>query len=484
MNIKIRLQLTILTVLCAGGIISLTVFMASRQMDANLVKVSLYAGLVRKISALDALKTDYLINPRERAHQQWQATYNSLGVLLKAIQPEDSTEESPVASLIQHYQELSQPPFQLLTTQATSIESNSFQQDLQKKLVRLLSVKFAIMFDEASRLVEERQKKIVASRRLANRAAMTVVVAMLALGVSALLLTSHRITRSIQKLHEGTILISHGNLNRRVEIKGADEIAKLAEAFNAMAQHLELDIAERKRAEEQLKSSYEQLRALSARIQSIREEERTTIAREIHDELGQALTGLKMDLSWLRKKIPEEELIEKTQSMLKLIDSTIQTVRKISTELRPGILDDLGLIAAIEWQAGDFQSRTGIKCEFNSSLEEVALEREVSTAIFRIVQETLTNVVRHANATQVNIKVGEEDGILLVEIEDNGRGITGKEISSPKSLGLLGMRERAHLFGGELEIKGTSGERTVVMVRIPLRTKDDRRNTKLIRHLS
>jgi signal transduction histidine kinase len=313
---------------------------------------------------------------------------------------------------------------------------------------------------------------------------MTVVVAMLALGVSALLLTSHRITRSIQKLHEGTILISHGNLNRRVEIKGADEIAKLAEAFNAMAQHLELDITERKRAEEQLKSSYEQLRALSARIQSIREEERTTIAREIHDELGQALTGLKMDLSWLRKKIPEEELIEKTQSMLKLIDSTIQTVRKISTELRPGILDDLGLIAAIEWQAGDFQSRTGIKCEFDSSLEEVALEREVSTAIFRIVQETLTNVVRHANATQVNIKVGEEDGILLVEIEDNGRGITGKEVSSPKSLGLLGMRERAHLFGGELEIKGTSGERTVVMVRIPLRTKDDRRNTKLIRHLS
>ncbi len=251
MSIKIRLQLTIVTVLCAGGIISLMVFMASRQMDASLVKVSLYTDLVRKISALDALKDDYLIHPRERGREQWQTTYNALGVLLEAIQPEDATEESRVASLIQHYQELSQPPFQLLTPQAASIESNSVQQDLQERLARLLGVKFAIMFDEASRLVEESQMKVVASQHMSNWAAMTVVVAMLALSGSVLFLISLRITRSIQKLHEGAILISRGNLNRRVEIKGTDEIAKLAEAFNAMAQHLGLDITERKRAEQE-----------------------------------------------------------------------------------------------------------------------------------------------------------------------------------------------------------------------------------------
>jgi signal transduction histidine kinase len=179
-----------------------------------------------------------------------------------------------------------------------------------------------------------------------------------------------------------------------------------------------------------------------------------------------------MDLSWLRKKIPEEELIEKTQSMAKLIDSTIQTVRKISTELRPGILDDLGLIAAIEWQAGDFQSRTGIKCEFNSSLETVELDRERSTAVFRICQETLTNVARHSYATRVIINVEESAGNLTLEVDDNGKGISESEISNPKSLGLLGMKERAHIFGGELNIVGTHGKGTTVTVKIPFDSRD------------
>jgi len=230
------------------------------------------------------------------------------------------------------------------------------------------------------------------------------------------------------------------------------------------------DITERKQAEEQLRSSREQLRALSAHLQSIREEERTLIAREIHDELGQDLTGLKMDLSWLIKRLPKnQELdVKKVESMLKLVDTTIQSVRRISTKLRPGVLDDLGLTAAIEWQTQDFQTRTGIECEFSSNLGEIDLDRDRSTTVFRILQETLTNVARHASATRVNIRLNEEAAGLVLIVEDNGRGITEREISDPKSLGLLGMRERALIFGGEVTISGAPGKGTMVRLRIPL----------------
>ena len=230
------------------------------------------------------------------------------------------------------------------------------------------------------------------------------------------------------------------------------------------------DITERKRAEEQMRSSSEQLRALSVHLQSIREEERTLIAREIHDELGQELTGLKMDLSWLIKRLPgnQELLVKKTESMSKLVDTTIQSVRRISTKLRPGVLDDLGLTAATEWQAQDFQDRTGIQCEFSSNLREIDLDRDRSTTVFRILQETLTNVARHASATRVNICLNEEAASLVLIVEDNGRGITEREISDPKSLGLLGMRERALVFGGEVEISGAPGKGTTVTLRIPI----------------
>jgi len=155
--------------------------------------------------------------------------------------------------------------------------------------------------------------------------------------------------------------------------------------------------------------------------------------------------------------------------MLELVDNTIQTVRRISTELRPGVLDDLGLVSAIEWQAHDFQDRTRIKCDFDSRLEEIKLDRDRSTAVFRIFQESLTNVSRHSEATGVNINLKADADTLILKIEDNGKGIKESEIFDPKSLGLLGMRERAILFGGNVEIKGIRDKGTTVVVSIPLR---------------
>jgi signal transduction histidine kinase len=227
---------------------------------------------------------------------------------------------------------------------------------------------------------------------------------------------------------------------------------------------------ERQRAEEKLQRSHAQLRALTTYLQYVREEERTRIAREVHDELGQALTGLKLDLSWLGKHLAKNgrPLRQKVDTMSAHIDATIQTVRRIATELRPGILDDLGLVAAIEWQANEFQTRTGIKCVVATTVTEAIWDQDFTTVFFRIFQETLTNIIRHAHATQVEVRLTEEAGRLVLVVQDNGRGITDEEISNTRSIGLIGMRERAALLNGEINFTGQPRGGTVVTVRIPL----------------
>lgn len=230
---------------------------------------------------------------------------------------------------------------------------------------------------------------------------------------------------------------------------------------------------EHRRAAEQLRESHEQLRALSVYLQKVREEERTRIAREVHDELGQALTGCKLDVSWIASKLPKDQkqLLHKTRELSAHLDSTIQTVRRISTELRPGVLDHLGLVAALEWQANEFQNRTGIKCDVVShdDLRERELEQDLSTTLFRIFQETLTNVIRHAGATHVTVHLKEGKSRITLHVLDNGRGITRTEISNTKSMGLLGMRERAALLGGTFKIgRLARGKGTRVSVAIPL----------------
>jgi len=246
-------------------------------------------------------------------------------------------------------------------------------------------------------------------------------------------------------------------------------LVQLADQLLAANTSRENEIIDHQRTEENLHRSTEQLRELSARLQSVREEERTRISRAIHDELGQTLTGLKMDVSWLQKHLDPQQpaLLEKTQAMSDLIDTTIQTVRRISTELRPGILD-LGLTATIEWQLQEFQSRTGIESKLISAPEETTLDADSSTTVFRILQEILTNIVRHAQATQVEVTLEETAAFLTLQVKDNGRGITEKELHSPKSIGLLGMQERVRLRAGDIQFQGIPGQGTVVTVRVPL----------------
>jgi len=229
------------------------------------------------------------------------------------------------------------------------------------------------------------------------------------------------------------------------------------------------DISERKRSDQEIMQSHKQLRDLASHLQVVREEERALIAREIHDELGQALTALKMDVHWLHHRLPGEKqsLIDKTNVMSKLIDRTVQSVRRIYAELRPGLLDDFGLSAAIEWEAGEFSKRTDIECEIRSEPKDMVLPQGLSTAIFRIFQETLTNITRHANATKVQISLTKNADRVEMRVSDNGKGIEDQEILEPKSFGIIGMRERVHYLHGNLRISGSSNG-TTVEVTIPI----------------
>jgi PAS domain S-box-containing protein len=220
----------------------------------------------------------------------------------------------------------------------------------------------------------------------------------------------------------------------------------------------------------------DQLRALSARAESVREDERTGIAREIHDELGQALTALKMDLAWVARRLATpsepgtvEAVLAKIRSMSEMTDEVIQQVRRISAQLRPGVLDDLGLLAAIEWQAQEFEKRSTTRVVVESELGAAQLERELSTAAFRILQEALTNVARHAGATCVHVRLEQTDTMLRLEVDDDGKGISEEAARDLRSLGLLGIRERARRLGGKAVIERIQPRGTRVRLEVPLR---------------
>jgi PAS domain S-box-containing protein len=233
------------------------------------------------------------------------------------------------------------------------------------------------------------------------------------------------------------------------------------------------DLSEIKRAEQELRASSEQLRNLAAHLLSVREEERARISREVHDELGQSLTAVKMDLAWLAGRLPQRNgpMLKRIRATRQLADSIIQSIRRISTELRPAVLD-LGLAAAVEWQVQEFQARSGIQCTVRLlAREEIA--SNASTAMFRIFQETLTNVARHAKATRAEVVLQKQRDRLVLLIRDNGRGFDQADPSLSKSLGLLGMRERAAILGGKVNISSAPGKGTTVSAWIPLPSPEE-----------
>ncbi|HAX49126.1 MAG TPA: hypothetical protein DCX92_09085, partial [Bacteroidetes bacterium] len=241
------------------------------------------------------------------------------------------------------------------------------------------------------------------------------------------------------------------------------------------------DITEKINSDEKIKETNQRLHALAAHLQTIREEERTKISREIHDQLGQELTALKMDIAFMSRKIDKtkvtgkadwDELNAGLKSMSDITDQTINSVRRIARELRPDVLDKLGLKEAIEWQAEEFTKRTGIDCIVSITASELQFDNLLENTIFRIVQESLTNVARHSNATRSKIGFFISQDEVSLSIEDNGRGITQEEIDNAKSLGLVGIKERVYSVNGTLSIKGTKDKGTILKITIPLRKNE------------
>jgi PAS domain S-box-containing protein len=251
-----------------------------------------------------------------------------------------------------------------------------------------------------------------------------------------------------------------------VEIYSNDFINEGKEARLILAN----DISEKIKAEESLNRSYKEIRHLASHLQDIREEERAGIAREIHDELGQQLTALKMDMAWVSKRLTlrdDGQIKQKIVDTIELLDITIKTVRKIATDLRPSILDNLGLIAAIEWQSEEFEKRTGIITRFKVDVVDYDFSPQIAIGLFRICQESLTNITRYAEAKNTFIALQQKDGELLLTIRDNGKGFDKLKISHKKTLGLLGMRERTLMMGGNYEMVSVQGKGTTIFIRIP-----------------
>ena len=279
------------------------------------------------------------------------------------------------------------------------------------------------------------------------------------------------ILRRINVMVRASRRLAEGDLKVRIGPMGVkDELSHLAGVFDEMAASLQMRIEREAQVMASLEQSREQLRRLSAYQNDVREQDRIRIAREIHDQLGQSLTILKMDLSWLKRHptAPEGEIAEKMAAMAVVIEGAVETLHAVTAELRPGILDDFGLAAAIDWQAEQFTRRSGIACRLENGDYEPDLPKAQATALFRIFQETLTNIMRHAQASEVVLSLEKRDRELFFEVADNGRGITAEEIDAPDAFGLLGIRERLYPFGGRVKFTGHPGQGTRVAIYLPL----------------
>lgn len=312
---------------------------------------------------------------------------------------------------------------------------------------------------------------------------------LIAIGVLALIgiilawtITERSILYPAHTLAAASHRLTTGDLSARADLgRGSGELFELGQTFDQMADSLQKQenqlLALNQELEEhvlqrtaELKQSRDFLQQFSNHLQNVLEEERKKISREIHDELGQALTGLKMDLRQISKQLtPDQELIQqRIAASLQLIDQTILTMRRISSDLRPGILDDLGLVAAVDWLVSNFQARSDIQVELEVDPPDLEVPRELHTGLFRIIQEALTNVMRHAQATQVWIEIKSMSDQLNVKISDNGRGFDSNILEQTRSLGLIGMRERALLIDGEVKIHTAPGQGTQIEICIPM----------------
>ncbi|MBN8877533.1 MAG: sensor histidine kinase [Sphingobacteriales bacterium] len=298
-----------------------------------------------------------------------------------------------------------------------------------------------------------------------------VIAGMLLTAIGSFLawIMSRNLTRPLKDLTAASSALASGDYSVAVAVERRDEMGKLARAFNAMSGKIRKAHATLEKQVAETGHMNEQLRDLSAHLQNIREEERMHIAREMHDELGQLLTGFKMDVISVKRKLPgdlDPGIYKKLETMESNTNEAIKFVRRLAAELRPSLLDDLGLVAALEWHSQEFENRFNIRIVFQSQIADLSVPPVIATGIFRIFQESLTNIARHAKAHEVRATLSAANGLLKMEIADDGRGFD--TTAQRKTLGLLGMKERAIMIGGDLSIQSTPGKGTTVLITVPI----------------
>jgi signal transduction histidine kinase len=317
---------------------------------------------------------------------------------------------------------------------------------------------------------------LAASRRIFARNVALLVVSALIAVLSIWWASDVFILRRVRAMVRASRQLAAGDMSARIgKIGVRDELSHLAAVFDEMAASLQERIAREVQVMASLEQSREQLRNLAAYQQEVREQEKIRIAREVHDQLGQSLTIMSMDLTWIKKHLSNRssKIDEKISGMFNVIEDALERLHTVTAELRPVILDDFGLAAAIEWQVEEYSKRIGIECRMEPTGFEPDLPKGQATAIFRIFQEILTNIMRHAQAKEVVVKMEAGNGDLILQVRDDGRGITESEVNDPKAFGLLGIRERLFPFGGQVTFDGRPGLGTLVTVRLPISPKGE-----------
>jgi signal transduction histidine kinase len=336
---------------------------------------------------------------------------------------------------------------------------------------RYLATRRPILGTQWTILIEFSQNNVLQSASSFLKWVIVIGSILVFIGIFIAWIMSRNITTPLNKLTAAVSDIASGKEVPAVAIDRRDEVGKLARAFNAMTiqvRNAKQDLEQKIIESEQMN---EQLRDLSAHLQNIREEERIHIAREMHDELGQLLTGFKMDVAWLDKRlttVDDPAVKEKLESLMHIVDEAVSFVRKLSAELRPSILDDLGLVPALEWHSKEFQKRFDIKVDFHSRAQELETSGLIATGLFRMYQESLTNVARHSGAKTVVANLQRTPAQICLSITDDGKGFAINGTREKKTLGLLGMKERAVMIGGRLEILSEPGKGTTVIITVPV----------------
>lgn len=480
MKIRKKLHISILASVIIAGVILVLVIKDLGDLGHDLRRSNLYYELVSKTFQLNVLADRYLLPPHRNITRQWSVVSASLSRLLAEIQVEEPGHKDLVQNSIHSFAQLEKIFSELIKDQTTR-HSFSLAEPRRQELARQLSRELRSLASQAHLLFNYNHVRLLSAQRQSSLITICLILFMVSVTAGLSLITGRSVVNSLLKLHEGTRAIIEGNWNHTIEAGSADEIDDLAQSFNKMSEHLrisyaalEREILERRSAEQTVRASAKQLRLLSSKLLSAQEEERKRIARELHDSIGSSLSAVKYTLESTIAGIqgPDNTIQEPLTKLVSVTQHAIEESRRIMTDLRPSMLDDLGIVITTGWLCREFRKiYSHIQIERHVKVEETEIPERLKIVIFRILQEGLNNVAKYSNAHHVKLTLTKTDNRLNLEIEDNGKGFDPNTVAKSDhkgGLGLGSMKERTELTGGTFAIESTIGKGTRIQSTWPI----------------